>query len=139
MSKLLKSFSILGILLLVAGGIVFCVALAAVDWDIFAFSDTNVVPQYYTEPTNASFDRVELYFANADVQITFVEGLEELSIEYPLLTDRNGNPRNEMTVTSLDIPTNIPCASTFLAMISTRYARLILRHNCRNNDSKRFQ
>ena len=99
MSKLLKSFSILGILLLVAGGIVFCVALAAVDWDIFAFSDTNVVPQYYTEPTNASFDRVELYFANADVQITFVEGLEELSIEYPLLTDRNGNPRNEVTVT----------------------------------------
>lgn len=99
MNKVFKWLFGVGVALLVFGVCLFCVALSMVNWDITAFSDTQVEQLEYREPADATFDRVELYFANADIQIYFVEGLDTLSIEYPLLTDRQGNPKNEVTVT----------------------------------------
>ena len=99
MSKTFKWLLVIGAIFLAVGIALFCVALSAVNWDFSVLSDTKIEQKTYREPTDASFDRVELYFGNADIEIYFTEDIDTLTVEYPQLTDQKGRAKNEVTLT----------------------------------------
>lgn len=98
MKKLYQILVLVGVLLFLVGAVLFCVAMAQEDWDFSRLSDTQVEQITYAEPAGATYDRVELYFANADVEIIFEER-DTLTLEYPKLTDRRGRAKNEVHLT----------------------------------------
>lgn len=98
MKKLYQILVLVGVLLFLVGAVLFCVAMTQEDWDFSRLSDTQVEQITYTEPTGETYDRVELCFANSDVEIIFEE-CDTLTLEYPKLTDRRGRAKNEVHLT----------------------------------------
>ena len=98
MNKTLKTLLIVGISLFLAGVTVFGISFAAAGGNFGAIDNREVKMQTYTENAENPVSSITIDFKSAGVTVSVEEDIQTLSVEYPVLVNKNGEPLTEIAI-----------------------------------------
>lgn len=100
MSKIGKIL-LTGFILLLCGGIIFAICLAASGWDIRFLSNVTVQEIEYTEAPNAHVTNITIDYENTDI-LVYTQDAPSVRIVYPQSFYKNGEKATEVTITETE-------------------------------------
>lgn len=98
MKKTLTVILIIALTLVVGGGVIILVGLGLSGWSCQGLSNVTVEERNFTESADAPLDSVSIDFDNAKVSVLFDAEAESVSVDYPLLFNKNGKALNEVKI-----------------------------------------
>jgi DUF4097 and DUF4098 domain-containing protein YvlB len=102
MRKILKRFTLIGLLLTLLGGVIFLVGFAMSGFDIHKMGNIQIEEKQYSESAENPITSISLDFNLADFEILFDDDAESIFIEYPQRQTKKGKNLSKITLTETE-------------------------------------